>query len=288
MTGVTVLIASPSDAAVERGTVRDQLSDWNINRGRRDGVALLPWLWERHAVAVLGDRPQALINAQAVDQADVVVAFFDSRLGTHTGVDVSGTAEEISRARELGKPVHVYFSTEALPRDIDPGQIAALNEFKSELEKQGLLGEYADPSDLSGQIVRAVEHDIEANGWGGGQSAPRQAGARLTWRHIRETEPRGTDGKGRIQYRTLANDLIVQNQGERDAEGLTLTVEAMGDTNFRFDGPDEPITIPAESEMSWTLIPIRTMQANGRTVKVTAQWKEGDESKEGTWTVRLG
>jgi hypothetical protein len=36
-----------------------------------------------------------------------VVAFFDSRLGTATGVDVSGTAEEISQAEQDGKPVHI-------------------------------------------------------------------------------------------------------------------------------------------------------------------------------------
>lgn len=78
-------------------------------------------VWERQAVPEVGGRPQALINSQAVDRADVVVAFFDSRLGSHTGVDVSGTAEEIHRATDLGKPVHVYFSNERLPRDTDPG-----------------------------------------------------------------------------------------------------------------------------------------------------------------------
>jgi hypothetical protein len=66
-------------------------------------------------VARVGNRPQAIINAQAVDRADIVVAFFDSRLGTSTGVDVSGTAEEINRAVDMGKPVHVYFSDEPLP-----------------------------------------------------------------------------------------------------------------------------------------------------------------------------
>lgn len=117
--GVLVLIASPGDAVEERAAVREALVDWNITRGRRERVALLPWLFERHAVAKVGDRPQAIINAQAVDKADVVVAFFDSRLGTATEVDVSGTAEEINRAADLGKSVHVYFSEEPLPRDVD-------------------------------------------------------------------------------------------------------------------------------------------------------------------------
>lgn len=74
MNGLLVLIASPMDTAEERAAVRNGLVDWNIQRGRREKVAVLPWLWERSAVPIMGDRPQALINSQAVDQADVVVA----------------------------------------------------------------------------------------------------------------------------------------------------------------------------------------------------------------------
>lgn len=162
--GVTVLVASPGDALPERGIVRDRLVDWNIERGRREQVHLAPWLWERHATAEVGGRPQAIINRQAVDQADVVVAFFDSRLGSSTGVDVSGTAEEIRRAHELGKPVHVYFSNEPIPRDADMDQLAALREFKEELATNALLGEYSDPADLAGQVIRAIERDIEQQG----------------------------------------------------------------------------------------------------------------------------
>ncbi|MEE4024535.1 hypothetical protein V1Y59_15730 [Gordonia sp. PKS22-38] len=165
LTGVLVVIASPGDTSEERSTVRDQINDWNINNGRRAGIALLPWLYERSAVPSLGDRPQAIINAQAVDRADVVVAFFDSRLGTATGVDVSGTAEEIRRARQLGKPVHVYFSNEPIPRDADLEQQKSLREFREELEQEGLLGDYNDPADLAGQVIRALEHDIDSAGW---------------------------------------------------------------------------------------------------------------------------
>ena len=69
---------------------------------------------------VLGGPPQSVINAQAVGRADVVVAFFDSRLGTETPEAVSGTAEEIKRAHAAGKPIHVYFSTEDIPSSADP------------------------------------------------------------------------------------------------------------------------------------------------------------------------
>lgn len=76
MTGILVLIASPGDTAEERATVRDKINDWNTNRGPRQKIVFLPWLFERHAVSRMGDRPQAIINSQAVDKADAVIAFF--------------------------------------------------------------------------------------------------------------------------------------------------------------------------------------------------------------------
>lgn len=247
MTGVLVLIASPGGAVEERAAVADGLVNWNISRGRREETALLPWLWERHAVAKVGGRPQAIINAQAVDKSDIVVAFFDSRLGTSTGVDVSGTAEEINRAVDMGKPVHVYFSDEPLPRDVDEDQLRALREFQAGLEARGVMGRYADPADLVGQVIRAIEADIDEAGWA---RAPRpqqpaaEPRAELTWEHDHRREQQGLDSKGRMKYRTRANDLVVRNDGTVAAQGLTFDVEPVGDTEFAFPNPpNEPVTI---------------------------------------------
>jgi hypothetical protein len=105
---ILVLIASPGDTAEERAAIQLQLSKWNVSRGERESVVAVPWLYEQHSIPMLGGHPQSVINAQAVDRADVV----DSRLGTETPEAVSGTAEEIRRALAAGKPVHVYFSKE--------------------------------------------------------------------------------------------------------------------------------------------------------------------------------
>lgn len=289
MTGILVLIASPGDASEERAAVRDALNDWNINRGRREKVALLPWLWERHAVPKMGERGQSIINSQAVEKADLVVAFFDSRLGTHTGVDVSGTAEEIRKAIDSGKPVHVYFSDEAIPRDADLGQLQALNNFKDELEKEGLLGSYGDPQDLAGQVLRAIESDIAEEAWGSEQPpvAAAATGAVLRWQHMHESEPY-SDARGRLKTRSRRNDLEVTNSGDSPAEDLTFTVEPIGDTQFAFpDAPTEPVTLQPDSSMSWLLIPTPHMGATGNTVRVTAQWKESGQPKEREWSITL-
>lgn len=290
MTGVLVVIASPGDAAEERATARDALVDWNISRGRREGVALLPWLWERHVVPRMGDRPQALINSQAVDQADIVVAFFDSKLGSATGVDVSGTAEEINRGIDMGKPVHVYFSEEALPRDVDQEQLAALRAFQEELQQRGVLGSYSDPKDLGAQVVRAVEADLAEADWSNTQASPQAAavrGAALRWEHRQEREPY-QDSKGRLKHRTKMNDLVVTNEGDADAENMSFTVEAVGDTGFAFpEPPTEPVTIHQGSSMGWLLIPTPSFGNSGNTVKIEARWTESGEPKGHTRTVVL-
>lgn len=289
MSGVLIVIASPSDAGEERAAVSDALVNWNILRGRREEVALLPWLWERHAIPKMGDRPQAIINAQAVDQADIVVAFFDSRLGTSTGVDVSGTAEEISRAVELGKHVHVYFSDEPLPRDVDPEQLKALQAFKTQLQAVSILGSYADPTDLSGQVVAAIESDLAESGWTHKPvPSARPSAARLLWQHRYEREQRGLDKTNKMQYRTTTNDLAVTNAGTVTAEDLTFKVTGVGGTQFVFpDPPEGPVTLHPDSSMTWTLIPTPSWGSTGSTVQVAAEWTEGGDAKTGTWTVAL-
>jgi hypothetical protein len=233
----------------------------------------------------MGGRPQALINSQAVDKADVLVAFFDSRLGSETGVDVSGTAEEIHRAIDQGKPVHVYFSEESISRDADLGQLAALAAFKAELQTKGLLGAYSDPTDLAGQVVRAVEHDIEANSWSNQLPAAATNSAELRWRHDHEKEAKGFDKRGRMTYRTTANRLVVTNSGNVDAADLTFEAVWEGAEPYvgmHLDGGRLPVTVPAHSEMQWLCIP-----SESGNVRITANWNEGGSPREGSWTVMV-
>ena len=53
---------------------------------------------------------------------------------------MSGTAREIERTADAGKPVHVYFSNEPVSRSVDPKELARLNKFRAEMEAKGLLG----------------------------------------------------------------------------------------------------------------------------------------------------
>lgn len=140
-----VLIASPGDTTEEREAVERALHGWNADRAEREEVVLLPRRWETSAVPRLGGSGQDVINDQLVDQADIVVALFDSRLGMATKAAVSGTAEEIQRSHVAGKPVHVWFSDEPIPRGADLEQVKALEQFQKTLSPLGLLGTY-DPT----------------------------------------------------------------------------------------------------------------------------------------------
>ena len=122
-TVLRVLVASPSDVPDARDAVEGALHSWNRLHATTRNVVLLPWRWETNSVPLLGGHPQEIINTQGVDGADIVVALFGSRLGSPTPDAVSGTVEEIERAVNSGKPVHLFFSRAPLPHDVDTAQL---------------------------------------------------------------------------------------------------------------------------------------------------------------------
>jgi nucleoside 2-deoxyribosyltransferase len=142
--------------------ITKSLHSWNGRRAEAQGVILLPRHWQSDTVPLLNaDGAQAVVNSQIVDDADIVVAVFDRRLGQATQGAVSGTAHEIERTSKAGKPVHVYFSDEPIDRKaIDLKELSRLSEFRKAMESKGLVHEYTDPTNLGYQVREAVEHDL--------------------------------------------------------------------------------------------------------------------------------
>jgi hypothetical protein len=138
-----VLIASPSDLPEERQTATDAINEWNALNAAVEGVTLLPVKWETHAVPETGIPPQAAINAQLVDECDILLGLFWTKLGTPTGVAESGTVEEIERVVSVGKPAMLYFSRRPIdPMRIDRGQHDRLREFQAETYATALTGTF--------------------------------------------------------------------------------------------------------------------------------------------------
>jgi len=158
-----VLIASPSDVERERETLVKAIDRWNAGHSASMGVMLEPIRWETHAHPAVGDYPQGIINRQIVDDSDIVVGVFWSRLGTPTPVAASGTVEEIERLRARGKRVLLYFSLAALPQDHDRKQFDLLQGYKKKLKKDTLYWEFKTIEELAEKFSRhlaTVAHEL--------------------------------------------------------------------------------------------------------------------------------
>lgn len=220
------MIASPSDTTEARDEVESAIYRWNTLHAQTKKIILQPWRYESSSVAVLGGHPQSLINSQGLDQADIVFALFGSRLGSPTPAAVSGTVEEIQRAIDQGKPVHLYFSSGSLPADVDTAQLEGLRAFKAEISERGLLGEFNDPRDLGYQVFSAIEHDIQDLDTSDLATSVKPQGVKLTAQPKEDREHRGFDKRGKAQYRTR-RWIEVSNTGDVDAEDVTF--EAAGE-----------------------------------------------------------
>lgn len=164
-TVLRVLIASPSDVVEEREVLTNVVLDWNAAHSAAEGIVLMPIKWETHTHPATGDYPQGLINKQIVDDCDILLGAFWSRLGTATPVAPSGTAEEIERLRSKGKNVLLYFSTAPLPQSHDPQQWRMLKDYQRTLQKDSLYSNFSTPEELyrlASRHLAAVIHEISA------------------------------------------------------------------------------------------------------------------------------
>ncbi len=262
-----VLISAPGDTASAVAAAIDALHGLNGSRAERDGVMILPRHWQSDAIPLLHtDGGQGVINQQLVDSADIVVALFDSRLGQATPNAVSGTAEEIERALAAGKPIHVYFSDEPIPRDADLEQLAGLQKFRKELEGKGLLGIYANSNDLAYRVRAAIEHDIDQMDLGG-QTVPSRP-------------PTTEHAMPRLRYDEGRKRVILENRSPTvRADQLTLEVLEQGPFRLFYDG--EPFDLPPLAEASFPI----TLAWGANKIVVRIRWLENGEMQEETITL---
>lgn len=152
-----VLIASPSDVAQEREAIAQTLYEWNALNSEETGYVLLPVRWESHAAPAMGDRPQAIINNQVVRGCDMLIGAFWTRLGSNTGIEESGTVEEIKFFLKESRPVMLYFSKAKADLEyIDLKQLETLKKFKESIRDRGLQDGYNSAEDLKQKLLRQL------------------------------------------------------------------------------------------------------------------------------------
>ena len=150
-----VLISSPSDTVQERKAIPEVIYSWNSVHLEKFKVVLLPVLWETHTTPIMGDRPQEIINKQIVNNSDILIGTFWTRIGTKTEKAESGTVEEIEEFIKSNKPVLLYFSSRPVELDsVDQEQYNRLKTFKEKCKKEGLIENYSDLSELRTKLSR--------------------------------------------------------------------------------------------------------------------------------------
>jgi hypothetical protein len=170
-----ILIASPSDVQQEREAAVRVIQRWNDLYSNTRGVVILPVRWETHTAPEFNVRPQEAINLQIVDDADLVVGIFWTRIGTPTGEAASGTVEEIERVAQAGKQVMLYFSQAPMnPYEVESRQMAKVKSFRENVQTNARIETFTSLLDFQDKFADHLEMRIrkllEADA--GGQPQP--------------------------------------------------------------------------------------------------------------------
>jgi hypothetical protein len=145
---IRVFWSAPADVADESVAFFETITEWNDAHSAAQSAMLKPVAWKTDTFPSVG-RPQAVINEQALDASDILVAVFRSRFGTPTGVADSGTEEEIRRSIAAGRPVMLYFcEREVAPGACDAEQLRRLARFKEEVRRTALVHSYRGAEDF--------------------------------------------------------------------------------------------------------------------------------------------
>lgn len=163
-TVIPVMIASPGDVSEYRALTRDTVHEWNYIHAQATGVILMPVGWETHSSPELGSTAQDLINDRVLENCDLLVGIFWTRLGTPTNNASSGSVEEIQRHVQAGRPAMVYFcEAPAAPQTVDAQQYAALQEFRKWCQTQGLVEPFLNAQDFQAKFRRHLQIVLQKN-----------------------------------------------------------------------------------------------------------------------------
>ena len=174
-----VMIASPGDVHGERSLVREVVHEWNAVHAARRGLVLLPLGWETNVAPEMGDEPQSIINERILDDADLLVGIFWTRLGTPTAGYASGTVEEIEEHLAAGRPAMLYFSAApVMLESVDPDQYRALKAFRDECRTRGIYETYTDLADFRQKLARHLQIVLNGEAFQGVGEAPDEPAAR--------------------------------------------------------------------------------------------------------------
>lgn len=153
-----IMIVSPSDVNNEREIVREVLYHWNEINSRYRNIVFSVLGYDINAHADSGAHPQYSLNHQLLEQADLIIAIFWTKLGTPTTEYSSGSVEEISKHIQQGKKAHIYFSNKTVDlRNVDSEQYKKLQDYKKDIKGKTFYKEFSTEEEFR----KILEDDIQ-------------------------------------------------------------------------------------------------------------------------------
>ncbi|MDE0802784.1 MAG: hypothetical protein OSA99_05610 [Acidimicrobiales bacterium] len=230
---------------------REVIAMWNAEHAERLELVLVPVGWETDAVPEWGSHPQEALNRQLVDGCDLIVGVFWARLGSATPSAPSGTAEEIKRCADSGKPVLLYFCRRDVALDqVDPDQLIALRAFEADIREQVLFDSYGDDAEFSAKLRRGLtkvvndqflmgDRDDLAEEPEASATARPARGTRLTSPPVPKQQPRLA---ARLESHGRSRRLVLSNSGTVEMTGVDVEVPAEA-SSFHLVTNELPIDI---------------------------------------------
>jgi hypothetical protein len=179
ITGLRVVLASPSDVKREREAFAKVIDQVNNDTARPAGFHLDLWRWETDSRPGFNPKgPQGLIDkALHIDQCDLFVGIFWNRIGSPTKFGKTGTEHEFETAykawrRKKSPDIMFYFNEKPsnLTSDADLAQRGKVLGFKREFPEDGLYWSYKGYAEFvkyANEHLRKFIHEYVARQNGG-------------------------------------------------------------------------------------------------------------------------
>jgi hypothetical protein len=148
------LLISPSDVVAERDALTDMVQSWNAQIGRGLNARVDLVRWESHGTPDMSEPAQAVLNQQLLEDCEVGIAVFWTRVGTATQDYESGSVEEIERLLKRGIRVLIYFCERDIPQStLTDDQFERLQRLRRNYSQRGLVWTYTHVQSLREQVT---------------------------------------------------------------------------------------------------------------------------------------
>jgi len=138
-----ILIVAANDVIEEQKTIQEVISSWNTKYSAQMKVLLLPDILKTQMLPLTGDHPKELTTKHIIQDFDILIGAFWTRIGAHPGLAESNTMEVLKEFMSAGKSVMIYLSSApVIPSSIDLINYENLMKFTDDCRKKGLVTRY--------------------------------------------------------------------------------------------------------------------------------------------------